>query len=65
MKLAVVGQNSPELAKLLKMRGVPLCDPAEAELLIPYGGDGTLLDGIHRLGGAEIPVIGINSKFRR
>lgn len=43
MKLAVVGQNSPELAKLLKMRGVPLCDPAEAELLIPYGGDGTLL----------------------
>ena len=34
--------------------------PAES-VLVCYGGDGTLLDGIHRLGGAEIPVIGINS----
>ena len=33
--------------------------PAES-VLVCYGGDGTLLDGIHRLGGAEIPVIGIN-----
>ena len=34
--------------------------PAES-VLVCYGGDGTLLDGIHRLGGAEIPVIDINS----
>lgn len=34
--------------------------PAESVLLC-YGGDGTLLEGIHRLGGAETPVVGINS----
>ena len=34
--------------------------PAES-VLVCYGGDGTLLDGIHRLGGAEIPVIVLNS----
>ena len=43
MKLAVIGQNSRMLAKLLEQRGVELCAPAEAELLIPYGGDGTML----------------------
>ncbi len=34
--------------------------PADAVLLC-YGGDGTLLEGIHRLGGAEVPVVGVNS----
>ena len=43
MKLAVVGQNSPALAKRLEARGVALCAPADSDLLIPYGGDGTLL----------------------
>ena len=43
MKLAVIGQNSRMLAKLLEQRGTELCAPAEAELLIPYGGDGTML----------------------
>ncbi|WP_297932105.1 NAD(+)/NADH kinase [uncultured Alistipes sp.] len=36
--------------------------PAErADLMICYGGDGTLLEGVHRLGGAPIPVLGINA----
>ena len=30
-------------------------------VMVCYGGDGTLLEGIHRLDGAEIPVTGINS----
>ena len=43
MKLAVVGQNAGKLAELLEARGVHLCEPACADLLIPYGGDGTML----------------------
>lgn len=30
-------------------------------VMVCYGGDGTLLAGIHRLDGAAIPVVGINS----
>ena len=30
-------------------------------VMVCYGGDGTLLEGIHRLDGAAIPVVGINS----
>lgn len=30
-------------------------------VMVCYGGDGTLLEGIHRLAGAPIPVVGINS----
>ena len=30
-------------------------------VMVCYGGDGTLLEGIHRLDGAPIPVVGINS----
>ena len=29
-------------------------------VMVCYGGDGTLLEGVHRLDGADIPVIGIN-----
>ena len=28
--------------------------------MVCYGGDGTLLEGVHRLNGVDIPVIGIN-----
>ncbi len=35
-------------------------EPAES-VMVCYGGDGTLLEGIHRLDGAAIPVVGINS----
>lgn len=34
--------------------------PAEC-VMVCYGGDGTLLEGIHRLDGAAVPVVGINS----
>ncbi|MEG2366070.1 MAG: NAD(+)/NADH kinase [Alistipes sp.] len=34
--------------------------PSEA-IMVCYGGDGTLLEGAHRLRGAAIPVVGINS----
>lgn len=34
--------------------------PADA-MMVCYGGDGTLLEGAHRLRGAAIPVVGINS----
>ena len=30
-------------------------------IMVCYGGDGTLLEGVHRLGGAPIPVMGINA----
>ncbi|MDE7123046.1 MAG: NAD(+)/NADH kinase, partial [Alistipes sp.] len=37
-------------------------DAAErADLMVCYGGDGTLLEGVHRLHGAPIPVLGINA----
>ena len=31
------------------------------EIMVCYGGDGTLLEGVHRLGENEIPVMGINA----
>jgi len=30
-------------------------------ILVCYGGDGTLLEGVHRLGGEPLPVLGINA----
>ena len=30
-------------------------------VMVCYGGDGTLLEGVHRLDGCNIPVVGINS----
>ena len=30
-------------------------------VMVCYGGDGTLLEGVHRLDGNDIPVVGINS----
>ena len=32
----------------------------EESVMVCYGGDGTLLEGVHRLDGADIPVVGIN-----
>ena len=32
----------------------------EEAVMVCYGGDGTLLEGVHRLNGVDIPVIGIN-----
>ncbi len=33
----------------------------EGTTMVCYGGDGTLLEGVHRLGGAPIPVVGVNA----
>ena len=33
----------------------------EGTVMLCYGGDGTLLEGVHRLDGRELPVIGVNS----
>lgn len=33
----------------------------EDTTMVCYGGDGTLLEGVHRLGGAPVPVVGINA----
>lgn len=33
----------------------------EGTVMICYGGDGTLLEGVHRLCGAPVPVMGINA----
>ena len=35
------------------------CQPDDA-VMVCYGGDGTLLEGVHRLDGVDIPVVGIN-----
>ena len=32
----------------------------EESVMVCYGGDGTLLEGVHRLNGIDIPVVGIN-----
>ena len=34
---------------------------ASAAVMLCYGGDGTLLEGAHRLGGAPVPVLGVNA----
>jgi NAD+ kinase len=39
--------------------GIVSEQPADA-IMVCYGGDGTLLEGVHRLNGADIPVVGIN-----
>ncbi|MBE6181747.1 MAG: NADH kinase [Rikenellaceae bacterium] len=33
----------------------------EGSIMICYGGDGTLLEGVYRLGNAAIPILGINA----
>ena len=42
-----------------KIQSAP--DVDDADLVITLGGDGTLLEGVHRLCGAPIPVMGINA----
>ena len=35
-------------------------EQSEEAVMVCYGGDGTLLEGVHRLNGLDLPVIGIN-----
>lgn len=41
--------------------GQSIGDITTDAVMVCYGGDGTLLEGIHRLNGNAIPVVGINS----
>ena len=44
-----------------RIYGARLGTQPEGTVMLCYGGDGTLLEGVHRLGGAPIPVMGINA----
>ncbi len=41
--------------------GASIGEQSGESVMVCYGGDGTLLEGVHRLSGADIPVVGINS----
>ncbi len=43
MKLGIVGKECPELKAELVRRGAELVDPAKAEIIVSYGGDGSML----------------------
>lgn len=65
---AVNEEFAPVVERLTGRQIAPQCryggrvgeQPADA-LMLCYGGDGTLLEGVHRLCGAPIPVMGINA----
>lgn len=44
-----------------KIYGQSVGPQPEGTIMICYGGDGTLLEGVHRLRGVPIPVMGINA----
>ena len=44
-----------------KIYGEHLAPQPEGSIMVCYGGDGTLLEGVHRLCGARLPVLGINA----
>ena len=54
---ALTGRDIPPA----KIYGARIGTHAADAVMVCYGGDGTLLEGVHRLGGAPIPVLGINA----
>ena len=44
-----------------KVYGRHIGEQPAGTIMVCYGGDGTLLEGVHRLCGAPIPVMGINA----
>ncbi|MFR9650993.1 MAG: NAD(+)/NADH kinase [Rikenellaceae bacterium] len=57
----LVGQMLPEGLDESMIYGDDVGDQPEDTMMICYGGDGTMLSGLHRLGGRAIAVAGINS----
>ncbi len=68
LDIAVNEEFAPAAAEVLgaplpadKIYGARLGEQPAGTVMLCYGGDGTLLEGVHRLGGAPIPVMGINA----
>ncbi len=57
----IVEKMLPEPLSEQMVYGDDVGDQPEQTMMICYGGDGTMLSGIYRLGGRAIPVAGINS----
>ncbi len=53
----LLGEPIPEE----RIYGQSIGSQPEETMLVCYGGDGTLLEGVQRLGGEPLPVIGINA----
>lgn len=57
----IVGQMLPEGIGEHMIYGEEIGDQPDGTMMICFGGDGTMLSGLHRLGGRKIAVAGINS----
>ena len=57
----LVGQAIGKPLPPEKIYGQHVGGQPDETVMICYGGDGTLLEGVHRLCGAPIPVLGINA----
>ena len=64
----IINKEFAENVELLTQRTIPaekiydgvVGSQPEDAVMVCYGGDGTLLEGVHRLDGEDIPVVGIN-----
>ena len=53
--------STPDISSDLSVRAVELGElPAEADLIIAVGGDGTMLHAASMTGGADVPLLGVN-----
>jgi len=52
--------SEPDLAALWPQPVSPLADGARLDLLVTFGGDGTLLRGARLLAGRDAPILGVN-----